>query len=49
MNSELPPVVDPLDATGSTARKAGNLGRLGLQLSLLGPAVFLVFMALRPG
>jgi hypothetical protein len=49
MNSELPPVIDPLDATSSAARKAGNLGRLGLQLSLAGPVVFLLFMALRPG
>jgi hypothetical protein len=49
MNPKLPPVIDPLNGTGSAAGKPANLGRLGLQIALVGPAVFLVFMALRPG
>lgn len=49
MNSELPPVIQPIDPAGPGQPKPGNVGRIGLQLAFVAPVVFLLFMVLRPG
>jgi hypothetical protein len=48
MNAELPPLLDP-HAAALPPRPRFNASRVALWLSLAGPAVFLLFMALRPG
>lgn len=46
---ETPPLLPPNPVTGPPASRPVNLARLGMLLSLVGPAVFLLFTILRPG
>jgi hypothetical protein len=49
MRDETPPVMNPDGGLAAVQPAASKLGRIGLQLSLVAPAVFLLFLVLRPG
>ncbi len=49
MNAELPPMVKSGAEPGAPSNPPTNLGRVGMALSFVAPAVFLVFLLLRPG
>jgi hypothetical protein len=49
MNAEPPPLLNPNPDAGLSPRKPASLGALGMRLSYVAPAVFLLFTALRPG
>jgi len=49
MNTELPPLLGPDPAASLPPPKPTNLGALGMRLSYVAPAVFVLFLVLRPG
>ena len=49
MSTEPPPLLTPDPGAGLSPSKPSQLGVLGLRLSYVAPAVFLLFLVLRPG
>jgi hypothetical protein len=49
MNAQPPPIPPLSPGLRPAPPSTTNLGRIGLQLSLMAPTVLLLFMVLRPG